>query len=202
MAMPRSTNPKSAETLATVKTFWIHAPVFTPKMLMIESAITTRIATRFWVLSPTSMLPRTMGPMWRGGTFQKCRIQFEEEMEGMKMPEPIMEPITSMVALVRPSSLTSSLSWWEWMSQSVGGGVLILVVNIPPGFVPKNLEPQSSQRQRKARRDASRGYFSRGYFNLRCAKILLLIGVHPVTDRISPPRNPRRRRSPGGSWRG
>ena len=28
----------------------------------------------------------------------------------MKMPEPIIEPITSMVALVRPSPLTSSLS--------------------------------------------------------------------------------------------
>ena len=28
----------------------------------------------------------------------------------MKMPEPIMEPITSMVALVRPSPWTNSLS--------------------------------------------------------------------------------------------
>ena len=30
--------------------------------------------------------------------------------ETMKMPEPIMEPMTSVVALVRPSPLTSSCS--------------------------------------------------------------------------------------------
>ena len=30
--------------------------------------------------------------------------------ETMKMPEPIIEPITSMVALVRPSPFTNSLS--------------------------------------------------------------------------------------------
>jgi hypothetical protein len=30
--------------------------------------------------------------------------------ETMKMPEPIMEPMTSVVALVRPKPLTSSLS--------------------------------------------------------------------------------------------
>src|SRR6476660_8068699 len=46
----------------------------------------------------------------------------------IKMPDPIIEPITSMVALVRPSALTSSLSWWEWISQSLaGGGVDALV---------------------------------------------------------------------------
>src|SRR6266478_5326144 len=46
----------------------------------------------------------------------------------IKIPEPIIDPITSMVALVRPRALTSSLSWWEWMSQSLAGvGVDALV---------------------------------------------------------------------------
>ena len=34
----------------------------------------------------------------------------EISADTMKMPEPIMEPITSMVALVRPRPLTSSWS--------------------------------------------------------------------------------------------
>src|SRR2546426_10539144 len=42
--------------------------------------------------------------------------------ETMKMPDPIIEPITSIVALVRPRPFTSSLSWWEWMSQSLAAG--------------------------------------------------------------------------------
>jgi len=39
------------------------------------------------------------------------------------MPDPIIDPITSVVALVGPRPLTSSLSWWEWMSQSLVAGV-------------------------------------------------------------------------------
>ncbi len=42
----------------------------------------------------------------------------EISAETIKMPEPIMEPITSMVALVRPRALTSSLSWWVCRAQS------------------------------------------------------------------------------------
>ena len=71
MNNPNNTSPASAETLATVKMFWMIAPVLTPKMLMIESTTTTRIATRFCVLSPTSMLPSTIGPIGIGGTFQR-----------------------------------------------------------------------------------------------------------------------------------
>ncbi len=63
MKIPRSANPKSADTLEIVKMFWMIAPVLTPKMLMTDSAITTRMATRFCVLSPTSMFPSTMGPI-------------------------------------------------------------------------------------------------------------------------------------------
>ena len=46
------------------------------------------------------------------GPDQQCRrIDFAAiSAETIKMPEPIMEPITSMVALVRPRPLTSSLS--------------------------------------------------------------------------------------------
>jgi len=37
-------------------------------------------------------------------------VSREISAETIKMPEPIMEPITSMVALVRPRPLTSSES--------------------------------------------------------------------------------------------
>src|ERR1700751_101381 len=83
---PKSTRPESAETFAAVKTFWIMAPVFTPNTLTTDNRMTTRMATRFCVLSPTSMLPSTIGPIGIGGTFHKCRIQFEEDMEGKNTP--------------------------------------------------------------------------------------------------------------------
>ncbi len=69
--IPKSTRPSSAETFAVVKTFWIKAPVFTPKILMIESATTTRIATRFCVFNPTSMPPSIIGPTANFGTFHR-----------------------------------------------------------------------------------------------------------------------------------
>src|ERR1700747_2583644 len=53
----------------------------------------------------------------------------------IKMPEPIIEPITSMVALVRPRAFTNSVSCWEWTSQSLGtggGGCLMSVLRAPP----------------------------------------------------------------------
>ncbi len=61
-ASPNNASPSSAETLAAVNTFWISAPVFNPKIFTTERKTTSRMATRFCVLIPTSMLPRTMGP--------------------------------------------------------------------------------------------------------------------------------------------
>src|SRR5277367_865808 len=46
----------------------------------------------------------------------------------MKIPEPIIEPITSMVALVRPRPLTNSLSCRLWISQSLAIGADGLVM--------------------------------------------------------------------------
>ena len=57
---PTITRPSNPATLAKVKMFWISAPVFTPKMLITESAMTIMMAIRFWVLIPTSMLPTTI----------------------------------------------------------------------------------------------------------------------------------------------
>ena len=66
-AMPRTTSPNSAETLLMVKTFWMIAPVFTPKILITDQKHDDEIATRFCVFRPTSMLPSVMGPIvdWR-----------------------------------------------------------------------------------------------------------------------------------------
>ncbi len=61
--MPSRTRPSSAAVLAKVKTFCTAAPVFTPKMLSTERKTTIRMAIRFWVFRPTSMLPSTMGPI-------------------------------------------------------------------------------------------------------------------------------------------
>jgi len=61
-AKPSNISPNSAATFAKVKMFWISAPVFTPKILITESAMTSRMAIRFCVFKPTSMLPSTMGP--------------------------------------------------------------------------------------------------------------------------------------------
>src|SRR5208283_318353 len=60
--------------------------------------------------------------------------------ETMKMPEPIIEPITSMVALVRPRPLTSSWSWWVWRSQSLtfdagAGGETFVLTNLLAGWL-------------------------------------------------------------------
>ena len=84
--------------------FWMKAPVLIPKMLITDSSTTTMIATRFWVLSPTSIFPRTMGPIGMRGTFQKCRIQFEEEMEGTKMPRNL--PKATPTAAIVPVWIT------------------------------------------------------------------------------------------------
>ena len=43
------------------------------------------------MFSPDSIFPRTMGPMRTGGTFQKCRIQLEEEMAGKENSEKFSE---------------------------------------------------------------------------------------------------------------
>ncbi len=96
---PNRTKPSSAETFAVVKMFWMIAPVFTPKILVIESAITTRIATKFWVFSPTSIPPSIMGPMANFGTFQMWTIQLVEEMAGQKIPRnlPNATPTAAMV---------------------------------------------------------------------------------------------------------
>src|ERR1700733_6773016 len=48
----------------------------------------------------------TQAPISNTGESTKREISAET----IKMPEPIMEPITSVVALVRPSPLTNSLS--------------------------------------------------------------------------------------------
>ena len=72
---PKMTRPSSAETFAVVKMFWMKAPVFTPKILMIESTTTTRMATKFCVFSPTSMPPSIMGPTANFGTFHRWIIQ-------------------------------------------------------------------------------------------------------------------------------
>jgi len=66
----------SAEILAMVKTFWMSAPVRTPKILMTESVTTSRTASKLCVLKPTSMLPNTIGP---------------NGMEGhVHMPDPVL----------------------------------------------------------------------------------------------------------------
>ena len=48
----------------------------------------------------------SQAPISSAGEFTSRAISAET----IKMPEPIIEPITSMVALVRPRALTSSLS--------------------------------------------------------------------------------------------
>ena len=48
----------------------------------------------------------THAPISRAGELTSRPISADT----MKMPEPIIEPMTSMVALVRPSPCTSSLS--------------------------------------------------------------------------------------------
>ena len=87
-----------------VKMFWMKAPVFTPKMLITESRMTTTIATRFCVFRPTSILPSTMGPTLRGGTFQKCRIQLVEEIAGKKTPRNL--PKATPTAAIVPVWMT------------------------------------------------------------------------------------------------
>ncbi len=54
---------------------------------MTESTTTTRIATKFWVFSPTSIPPSIIGPMANFGTFHKWRIQLLEEIAGQKIPK-------------------------------------------------------------------------------------------------------------------
>ena len=49
------------------------------------------------------------------------------------MPEPIIEPMTSMVALVRPRPFTSSLSCCEWVAQSLAVAGLVSMLKM--GYV-------------------------------------------------------------------
>src|SRR5258708_4128779 len=121
--------------------------------------------------------------------------------ETIKIPEPIIDPITSMVALVSPSPLTSSLSCWLWMSQSLlavgcaigvlrklllGGGQPSLVV---AGRAPRTL-PDCSILVANYRRPTADDAFNPDDFTSRCGKIPLLICGAPVTSPISRPRSP------------
>ena len=58
------------------------------------------------LLAKQKKLETTQAPISRAGELTSREISAET----IKMPEPIIEPITSMVALVRPRPLTSSLS--------------------------------------------------------------------------------------------
>src|SRR5450631_466575 len=103
--------------------------------------------------------------------------------ETMKMPEPIIEPVTSMVELVRPRPLTNSRSGELSVLATTG---LPSTLNRPPGgssqWLVTGIRPQD--------------------FTLECAKIPLLIFGDPVSDRISPQPSPHPPRSPSGSFHG
>src|SRR6185369_8008694 len=57
----------------------------------------------------------TQAPIRSAGELTSLPISAET----IKMPEPIIEPMTSMVALVSPRPFTNSLSCLLWRSQSV-----------------------------------------------------------------------------------
>src|SRR5271163_634065 len=116
----------------------------------------------------------------RAGEFTSREISEET----IKMPEPIIEPITSMVALVRPRPFTSSLSWWLWISQSLALGGLVSMLKGLLGT-------------------CGAGAFTRDqcrYFILRCGENPLLIFAVPESGRILPRRSPPPLRSPTGRW--
>ena len=68
----------------------------------------------------------TQAAISRAGEFDSRAMSAET----MKMPEPIMDPMTSVVALVRPSPLTNSWSWVAGSSwAAVTGCVSVLKVS-------------------------------------------------------------------------
>ena len=57
--------------------------------------------TRLAVFSPMSMLPKTIGPTFQGGTPSYSQIQCVEEIEGKKTPENL--PKETATAAIVPS---------------------------------------------------------------------------------------------------
>jgi hypothetical protein len=72
--------------LAEVKMFWMSAPSRTPKMFTIARKTTITIPVRLAVLTPISMLPRTMGPTRSAGTWAMCHSQLVFETAGKNTP--------------------------------------------------------------------------------------------------------------------
>ncbi len=78
--------PASDSALADVKTSWMIAPSFTPKMFTMARKKTTAMPVRLAVLTPISMFPSTMGPTLSAGTCAMCRSQWVVETVGKNTP--------------------------------------------------------------------------------------------------------------------
>src|SRR5262249_46272314 len=108
--------------------------------------------------------------------------------ETMKMPEPIMEPITSMVALVRPKPLTKSRS--EDESAAIGMVFTSVLKKAPCNLSADQVGREGPPVHVHRLKD----------FNLECAKIPLLIFRDCAPDRILRPLSPPRHRLPRGNF--
>src|ERR1035438_1312152 len=92
--------PASDNALAVVNTFWISAPNWTPKIFTIARKATMTIPVRLAVLTPISMLPKTMGPTRIGGTCAMCHNQWVVEIVGKKTPRNL--PNATQTAAIVP----------------------------------------------------------------------------------------------------
>src|SRR5581483_8939188 len=117
----------------------------------------------------------TQAPISKAGESTSRAISAETR----KIPEPIIEPMTSMVELVRPRPLTNSRSLETSMLEGIG---LASTLNQNLRMRGGQLRPPSPGRGRPGLHD----------FTPEFAKILLLICGAREPDRILPPQSRRR----------